>query len=563
MKYRLLSFLILPFLFSRSLVAQEFDDLNDQAFHERDNKNYQKAIDLCSQALSKKINARSYIIRADSYYELDKYEQAIDDFNSSLTYYYDYYGSDDKEKGGIYYFRGRSKQHLNRYNDAITDFNQAISYNYKEPGYVYWNRGACYFALKSYKEADDDYIKAIDRITDKNDLCTLWENRGDCQANLKNYDDAWTYYAKAISYNPDNYSPYWQRGHFKAQQYYYEDALSDFEKAVEIINKGGTEAKSSDLALLYRNMALMHRNLKKYREALDDYNKSIEYDPNLAKAYRNRAEIYIALKQYDKARNDYESSITLQQDKKIKSDIYIDRSVMYRNILDYKNSLIDINKAIETDPEDAENFWYRSELYGYKKNYPEAIKDCNTALEMYAHDSSSTASLLWLRAGQKTSSGDFNGAIEDYREYAKRYPESYSVYYEIGRIYKLKLKNNDLANANLSRAARLSWDAKDTSKYCYIKVISGEKDEPFKLEIERLVNVQTNDYDYKWALHNMACLYSLSGNAVKGLEYLNKSMAAGFDDYLHLVNDRDLELLMKQPQWKTILTKYKVPAIKN
>jgi hypothetical protein len=94
-------------------------------------------------------------------------------------------------------------------------------------------------------------------------------------------------------------------------------------------------------------------------------------------------------------------------------------------------------------------------------------------------------------------------------------------------------------------------------------VISGEKDEPFKLMTEHAENAKNDDYQYKWELHNIACLYSLAGNAAKGLEYLQKSLAAGFDDFLHLVNDRDMELLMKQPQWKTILAKYKVPVIKN
>lgn len=543
--------------------AQEFDDLNEQAYQERKNKNYEKAIDLCGKALEKKINTRSYIIRGGAKYDLGRYESAIDDFNNALYYYADYYGSDLDEKAGIYYYRARCKQNLNHYSDAITDFISCIGLNYKESGYAYWNRGSCYYELKQYKEADDDYINAISRISASDDLCTLWENRGDCQANLANYTEAWSCYAKAISYNPGNYSPYWQRGHFKAVQGEYTVALKDFEKAIELINAGGTTATSKDLALLYRNMALMHINLKQKEKALEDYNKSIEYDPNFAKAYRNRGAVYQGLKQYDKARADYENAVTLQPDQKIKSDIYLDRSIMYWNILDYKNCMADITKAIEADPEDGMNFWHRSMLNGYKKNYPAAINDCNTALALYQTDSSSKASLTWLRAGHKTMAGDFNGAIDDYREYAKYYPESYSVYYEIGKLYKLKLKNNDLANANLSRAARLAWDAKDSSKYCYIKVVSGEKDEPFRLMLVHAENVKEDEYQYKWELHNIACMYSLAGNAIKGLEYLEKSMKAGFDDFLHLVNDRDLELLMKQPQWKLILAKYKVPAIKN
>ena len=57
----------------------------------------------------------------------------------------------------------------------------------------------------------------------------------------------------------------------------------------------------------------------------------------------------------------------------------------------------------------------------------------------------------------------------------------------------------------------------------------------------------------------MTCIYALADNTTKALEYLDKSLAAGYNSYNHLLNDRDLESIMKLPQWKGILTKYKVP----
>lgn len=45
-----------------------------------------------------------------------------------------------------------------------------------------------------------------------------------------------------------------------------------------------------------------------------------------------------------------------------------------------KSCMVDLNKAIELDPTDGENYWYRSNLNGYKKDYPAAIKDCNLYL---------------------------------------------------------------------------------------------------------------------------------------------------------------------------------------
>ncbi|HEY6064125.1 MAG TPA: tetratricopeptide repeat protein, partial [Chitinophagaceae bacterium] len=498
---------IFPFLFTilflgQSLLAQDFDDLNNQAFKERDNKNYQKAIELCTQAINKKINARSYIIRADCRYELNDYRAALDDFESALTYYSDYY-SDNKEKAGIYYMMGRSKHSLSRYSAAISDYNSALTYNYEEPGYVYWNRGACYYESGKYKEADDDYSKAIDRISASEDLSTLYANRGDCKAMLEDYPAAYSFYERAISYNAKNYNPYWQRGHYKSQEYKYDEALADFDKAIEIFTANPITANNNDLAILYRNKALMHKYKKQYEEALAAINRSLETDPNMSKTYRIRGQIYEAMKKYDKAKADYENAITLQTDKKIKADIYLDRSMMEWNLLDYKSCLDDLNKAIEADPSDGMHLWHRSLLYGYKKNYLAAIKDCNTALEMYKSDSASTASLLWQRALYKDNTGDYQGAAEDFQVYLKYYPKSYSGYYELGRIFKWRLKNNDLADANLVKAADLADKAKDTSKLCYIAVVKGNKEEAYKKMMECIEANKNDEYQYKWELHNM------------------------------------------------------------
>ena len=57
--------------------AQEFDDLNDQADKEYAANKYQSAMDLATRAIAVKSNARSYLIRADCYFSLKKYETAI------------------------------------------------------------------------------------------------------------------------------------------------------------------------------------------------------------------------------------------------------------------------------------------------------------------------------------------------------------------------------------------------------------------------------------------------------------------------------------------------------
>ena len=93
-------------------------------------------------------------------------------------------------------------------------------------------------------------------------------------------------------------------------------------------------------------------------------------------------------------------------------------------------------------------------------------------------------------------------------------------------------------------------------------MVNGDTKGAIALVLEKVEAYKDDKYEYKWQLHNAACIYALSGNKIKALEYLDKSLAAGYDDYTHLVNDRDLISLTLLPQYKAILAKYKVPQPK-
>lgn len=556
------SLLISAFLLLTNLLqGQDFDDLNNQAYKERENKNYQKAIELCTQSINKKTNPRAYIIRGDCRYTLGDFEAAEGDFSSALLYYSEYY-SDNKEKAGIYYLRGYCRLELKRYSDAVSDFDNALYYDYSKPGYVYWDRGICYNNLGKYKESEADYAKAIDRFSDATDLSLLYKRRGDNQADLGEYEMAITYYSRAISYNPKNSNAYWQRGYYKNKQAKYDDAIEDYQKAIDILISSDKATKNSDLASLYRNQALIYKYRFQNESALEAIDKSIKAEPNKTEAYETRAEIYWEMKKYDKAKADYESAISLVKDKKAKANMYLNRSMKLWYILDYTSTMNDLNKAVELNPTYGMNYWHRALVHGYKKNYALGIKECNTAMEFYRKDSSSTASLIFLRAQYKDYAGDNEGALSDYRAYVDYYPKSLRAYYNLGRFFKMKLKNNDLANANLSKAEELADEYQDSVMYCYIKVVRGEKELAIKSMLQRLEETKNEKGYDPDELHNMACIYSLAGNSLKALEYVDKSLAAGYRDYLHLVNDRDLVTIMKLPQWKAILTKHKVPLPK-
>ena len=475
--------------------AQDFDELNEQADKEYAGNNFQNAIELSTRAINLKVNPRSYFIRADSRFSLKDYETALDDFNSAISNYSSYYTT-DKYKGRLYYWRARCKQKLERYTDAINDFGTSFDYNFEDAGYAYWNRGNCYYQLEKYKESDDDYAKAIDRISASKDLGDLYKYRGDCNGKLADYASADKFYTRAISYNPDNYLAYWQRGYYKDLENKYEEALADYNKTIDIISASSTPSSGHNLSILYRNRALIYKSLIQYDSALAAINTSLQTDPNYINAYKTRAEIYTYQKKQDKAKADYGNAISLEKDKGKLSDLYLTRSMIEMDVLDYKSTLEDLNKAIEFGPEEGMNYWHRAILFGNKKNYLLGIKDCSIAITKYLDDSFSIAGLSKLRASFKDKVGDYTGAVEDYQFSLKYNPDSYDTYYNLGRLFKTKMKNNDVGEANLSKAAELAEKDHDTSMYCYIKVIKGDREEAIKTMLQKAENAKNNKDSY-------------------------------------------------------------------
>ncbi len=81
-----------------------------------------------------------------------------------------------------------------------------------------------------------------------------------------------------------------------------EKALEDFNRAIKIDPQlaGGYLGRANTLNMMGR-----------YGESIEDYDKVLEIDPKLANAYINRGSAYSHLEEYEKAIADYEKGLEL------------------------------------------------------------------------------------------------------------------------------------------------------------------------------------------------------------------------------------------------------------
>jgi len=117
----------------------------------------------------------------------------------------------------------------------------------------------------------------------------------------------------------------------------------------------------------------------KHDEAIAEYTKAIELDPNYAHAYNNRGVAYKNKGQYELAIADYNRAIELDPNY---AHAYYNRGVAYKNREQYELAIADYSKAIELDPEDSSVWNSKGVCLSRLDRYEEALECYDKALQI-------------------------------------------------------------------------------------------------------------------------------------------------------------------------------------
>jgi tetratricopeptide (TPR) repeat protein len=126
---------------------------------------------------------------------------------------------------------------------------------------------------------------------------------------------------------------YNNRGFAYCQIGQYDQAISDFSKAIKV---------NPRLAHAYNNRGAAYLYKAQYDQAIADLSKAIEIDPRLAQAYNNRGWAYIKKWQYDQAISDFNKTIEINP---AFIEAYFYRAIVYFLVEEYEKSLVDVIKA--------------------------------------------------------------------------------------------------------------------------------------------------------------------------------------------------------------------------
>jgi len=186
----------------------------------------------------------------------------------------------------------------------------------------------------------------------------------------KVWRDDLTLWDDAARKSPHKARPYNGRGDAYLDQGNLTQAMSDYNKAIEL---------DPNMAEAYSNRAIVYINYSNFTQAIVDLNKAIKLKPNNAKAYNSLGSIYLKQGNLIEAMSDYNKAIEINPNI---AEAYSNRGSIYSKQGNLIEAMSDYNKAIEINPNIAEAYFNRGNLYAKEGNLIEAMSDYNKAIEI-------------------------------------------------------------------------------------------------------------------------------------------------------------------------------------
>ena len=394
-------------------------------------KNYEKAIEYYNKSIEFKPDYLfAYANKGILYQEnLIDYVKAIQNFKTAAEISLNNDNYDGDIAFDMYNLIGETYGLMGDFEKALEFYSKSLDGKPNNLDCLF-NRAYLYSENNLQNEALVDYFKHIsikggNTYLVNNNIAVIYENY------IKDFEKAIEYYTNAINLDPEGVSLAYRN---RANVYF--DHLEDTDKAIKLINKA-IELDSLN-PYNFEVRSSYYSSIDDFKNSLNDINKTIElissktnFDyVDLAEQYENRANLFIKLKDYDNAImdwsktheidstylayakynigkiylneiRDFERAVTyLTESLKLKywktEIIFSERSIAYGNLKKYSLALVDINKAIELDPNNRNYYYTKLNINLLKNDSKKSILIANKTIEMDRKDPQGFYSLAYI-----------------------------------------------------------------------------------------------------------------------------------------------------------------------
>ena len=348
-------------------------------------------------------------------------------------------------------------------------FNSAILIDPSVAEYRF-KRGEYYFLVKDYAAAISNYSDAIQLNENYYDA---WYKRGCAKFYQRNYEQAVPDFEMAIRINPKIPVTY----KILADAYFmsgrYAQAIQQYDLAIQIAKTNKIVLDESLLTDLYNNQGESYFNTKDYTRALEALKNAVRYGKNNGKAYFNRGYAYFRLNQLKDAEDDLQKALSFQPTIALWCNIL---GEVYQQKGQYENAVGQFSKAIALDSSRqiaGQAYYHRGVCYAQLSDFNHALPDYlisrnNPAGNYQPHSFRMELGYIYLQLGKSDS------AQVQYQEILQQDSSDAQAWYGLAVVYVQK-NQFDQALPHFERAFGYR-----TIKYATVKkdkLIAGIRDD--------------------------------------------------------------------------------------
>ncbi len=232
---------------------------------------------------------------------------------------------------------GHNYLHYQNYDEAIKAFSKAIK---KTPNdYSAWySRAVAYQKAGMPNKAIKDFIKTEELNPT---LMNKETNLADTYMQMKNYKAAEKTYKKVLSYNSKNAHAWSELGIIQAKHKQYMASIESFTNVLKIQSDSAQSAKNYGI---WYSRALAYQRMGMLPEAIEDYKKALELNPECTKCIERLAPAYIKEKKYKEANEIFTTALKLHPDN---ANFYYERGLLNIQMGQKNIGCEDLNKSFE------------------------------------------------------------------------------------------------------------------------------------------------------------------------------------------------------------------------
>ncbi|GAB1545345.1 hypothetical protein NUACC21_80210 [Scytonema sp. NUACC21] len=320
---------------------------------------YQDALSNYERALNLRPDyAKAWNGQGKTLYELKEYKEALAAYDKAIQLKPDYFES--------WRGRGFALNQLQRYQEAIASLDKALLFDSNQP--EIWNaKGEALTQIKQYDQAIQSYEKAIEL---RQDYYEAWYNVALVLNNLKRYDEALVAYDKVTELKPAYDRAWYNRGNVLVNLRRYQDAIASYDKAIQY-------RQNYYLAWLSKGNLL--NSLQRYQEAIESFERVIKYNPNNYQAWYGRGWSFHQIQRYEDAVASYDKAV---QFKRGNYHTWYSRGNSLYNLKKYPEAIASYNRAISQEPNRYEPWYSKGNALLNLKQYQQAIAAYNKAIKL-------------------------------------------------------------------------------------------------------------------------------------------------------------------------------------